>query len=341
MSDLAPKRLLYYSAILSKMTIENPTMPRPVIQWFPGHMQYTRRMIEQRMPDIDVVIEILDARLPGSSANIWLQQLTDNRPRLKLLNKSDCADPVRTTAWLAWYNAQSATRALPTNASDRVSVRVLEAECRALAPQRGGLARPLRVMICGVPNVGKSTLINAMTAKTQAKTADEAGVTREEQRIVLADDFYLWDTPGMLWPRIHVPQSGFNLAASGSVGRNAYDEELVALELLAYLKKHYAERLCARYQLMDDNLSAISDELLLELIGAQRGCKMAGGRVNTQKAADMILTDYRNGYLGRITLETPEEFENWCKIAEENDAKRAQEKAVRDKERRKKSAKRF
>lgn len=301
-------------------------------------MQYTRRVIEQRMPDIDVVIEILDARLPGSSANVLLQQLTDNRPRLKLLNKSDCADPARTAAWLAWYNAQSATRALATNAADRVSVRTLEAECRALVPQRGGLARPVRVMICGVPNVGKSTLINAMTAKTQAKAADEAGVTREEQRIVLADDFYLWDTPGMLWPRIHVPQSGFNLAASGSVGRNAYDEELVALELLNYLKVHYADRLNSRYQLKEDNLAEKQDEILLEMIGARRGCKMAGGHMNMQKAADILLTDYRNGYLGAITLETPEEFETWRKIAEENDAKRLEEKAARDKERRKKAA---
>lgn len=316
----------------------NMTYTAPVIQWFPGHMQHTRRIIEQRMEDIDVVIEILDARIPGSSSNILLQNLTGSRPRLKLLNKSDCADEAITQQWLRWYNAQNDTRAIAIAATQRADVRTLQTLCRELAPHRAGLVRPLRVLICGVPNVGKSTLINSMTGKSQAKAADEAGITRDEQRIVLEDDFYLWDTPGMLWPRIAVPQSGFNLAASGSVGRNAYDEELVALELLGYVKRHYPLRLQQRYALPEAELAHWLDEQLLHAIGQRRGAMMTGGRVNMQKAADLVITDYRSGHWGRISLETPEEFEQWTALAAQNDAVRAQEKLLRDKERRKKSA---
>ena len=247
------------------------------IQWFPGHMNSTRRLIEERVKDIDVVIEVLDARIPGSSFNPLLQQLTGHKPRMKLLNKQDVADPVKTQLWLDWYNAQPGTRAIAMDAEEIAPARRLVDACRQLAPNRGGMAKPMRVLICGVPNVGKSTLINTMSGKKQAKAADEAGVTKDEQRIVLDHDFYLWDTPGMLWPRISIEQSGFNLAASGSIGR-------------------------------------------------KRGCVMSGGRVNTQKAAEVVITDYRTHMLGRITLETPEEFEQWAAAAAIADAERAAKK---------------
>ncbi len=156
------------------------------------------------------------------------------------------------------------------------------------------------VLICGVPNVGKSTLINTMSGKKQAEAADEAGVTKDEQRIVLDASFYLWDTPGMLWPRISIAQSGFNLAASGSVGRNAYDEELVALELLLILQKHYPQNLEDRFKLGLGvaQIQALHDDELLEAIGRKRGCVMSGGRVNLQKAAEIVITDYRTHMLG-------------------------------------------
>lgn len=305
-----------------------PMTTTPTIQWFPGHMHSTRGLIARRVKDIDVVIEVLDARIPGSSCNPLLHSLSAHRPRLKLLNKQDVADPQRTRLWLDWYNAQSHTRAIGMDANDPQAARRLVQACRELAPQRGGMQRPLRVMICGVPNVGKSTLINSMSRKAQARAADEAGVTRDEQRIVLADDFYLWDTPGMLWPRIAVPQSGFNLAASGSVGRNAYDEELVALELLAYLQRHYGAALLQRYRLAlaADELAALPDDVLLEKIARQRGAVMAGGRLNMQKAAEIVLTDYRTHALGRITLETPEEFQRWSEAAAQADAQRQQQR---------------
>ena len=300
------------------------------IQWFPGHMRSTQKAIAARIADIDVVIELLDARLPGSSANPLLAELTGHKPTLKVLNKQDLADPERTQQWLAWYGAQPGTRALALDASDAAPARRLIEGCRALAPQRGGLAKPLRVLVCGVPNVGKSTLINTLKAKRQAKTGDEAGITKQEQRITLADDFYLWDTPGMLWPRIAVPQSGFHLAASGAVGRNAYDEELVALELLRRLQQHYAPLLEARYRLglAPAALAALPDEELLEAIGRKRGAVMAGGRVSRQKAAEIVLNDFRSGVLGRITLETPEEFTAWQAVAALEDAQRAARKAA-------------
>ena len=298
------------------------------IQWFPGHMNLTRKLIAERIKEIDVVIEVLDARLPGSSFNPLLQELTGHKPRVKLLNKQDVADPVQTQAWLDWYNAQPDTRAIAMDAEEVAPARRLVETCRQLAPNRGGMAKPMRVLICGVPNVGKSTLINTMSGKKQAKAADEAGVTKDEQRIVLDADFYLWDTPGMLWPRISIAQSGFNLAASGSVGRNAYDEELVALELLLILQKHYPQNLEDRFKLGLGvaKIQALHDDELLEAIGRKRGCVMSGGRVNLQKAAEIVITDYRTHMLGRITLETPEEFEQWAAVAAVADAERQAKK---------------
>ncbi len=301
------------------------------IQWFPGHMHSTRKAIAERIKDIDVVIELLDARLPGSSANPLLAELTGHKPSVKVLNKQDVADPERTPLWLDWYNARAETRAIALDASEPAPARRLIDACHQLAPQRGGMAKPMRVLICGIPNVGKSTLINTLSDKRQAKTGDEAGITKLEQRITLADDFYLWDTPGMLWPRITIAESGYKLAASGAVGRNAYDEEEVALELLAYLKLHYAPLLEARYHLGlgAEAIAALHDDELLEAIARKRGAVMSGGRVNLQKGAELVMTDLRSAVLGRMTLETPAEFEVWSAAAELKEAERAAKKAAR------------
>jgi ribosome biogenesis GTPase A len=190
----------------------------------------------------------------------------------------------------------------------------------------------LRVLICGIPNVGKSTLMNTLVGKKAAKTGDEAGITKMEQRINLASDFYLFDTPGMLWPKITVEQSGYHLAASGAVGRNAYDEEEVALELVKSLKGPYAELLAARYKLDDvAAIPSLHDDVLLTEIGRKRGAVMSGGRVNMQKAAEIVLNDFRSAVMGRITLETPEEFEQWRAVAQAAEAERQQKKAARKK----------
>ena len=297
------------------------------IQWFPGHMHLTRKAMAERMPDTDVVIELLDARLPGSSANPLLAELTAGRPTLKILNKQDLAEPDLTATWLAHYNALPGTRAIALDTHSTQVARSLIDACRALAPHRGGMVKPLRVLICGIPNVGKSTLLNTLKGQRLAKTGDEAGVTRTEQRVVLADDFYLYDTPGLLWPRIAVPESGVRLAASGAMGVNAYDDEVVALELLAYLKTHCPAALLARYKIPE--AGALQDEDLLTAMGRQRGAVQSGGRVQTDKAARILITDLRTGALGRITLETPEEFATWHASAIARDAEKARLKAER------------
>lgn len=310
---------------------ESPKDIPMAIQWFPGHMHSTRKAIAERIKDIDVVIEMLDARLPGSSANPLLSELTGHKPSVKVLNKQDVADPARTPLWLDWYNALPDTRAIGLDASEPAPARRLIDACHLLAPQRGGMAKPMRVLICGIPNVGKSTLINTLSQKSQAKTGDEAGITKLEQRITLADDFYLWDTPGMLWPRITIPESGYKLAASGAVGKNAYDEEEVVLELLAYLKRPYAHLLEARYRLglAPEAIAGMHEDELLELIARKRGAVMSGGRVNVQKGAELVLTDLRSAVLGRVTLETPAEFEVWRVAGEVKEAERAAKKAAR------------
>ncbi|MDR7272688.1 ribosome biogenesis GTPase A [Pelomonas saccharophila] len=304
------------------------------INWFPGHMNSTRQAIKDRVKaGLDVVIELLDARLPGSSSNPLLAALTTGRPSLKVLNKQDLADPAQTAAWLDFYNAQAHTRAIALDAGEKAPARALVKACRELAPLRGDMHKPLRVLICGIPNVGKSTLINTLVGKRAAKTGDEPGITKLEQKFVLENGFYLFDTPGMLWPRIAIEQSGYHLAASGAIGRNAFDEEEVALELIVVLKRHYPERLKERYGLAE--LGA--DDAVLEAIGVKRGAKIRGGAVQMHKAAEALLMDFRGGSLGRITLETPEEMSAWRRAAaEEEERKAAAAEAARlaDKERR-------
>jgi ribosome biogenesis GTPase A len=290
------------------------------IQWFPGHMHSTRRALVERLPDIDVVIELLDARLPGSSANPLLAELTRGKPALKLLNKQDLADPALTEEWLAHLQAQPDTRALALDAGDKAPARQLVPACRALAPLRGGMVKPLRVLICGIPNVGKSTLINTLLGKATAKTGDEAGITRTEQKLMLASDVALFDTPGLLWPRIVVEQGGWHLAASGAIGRNAYDDVEVALALLGRVRPRYGDRLLARYGL--DAFSGERDEDLLADIARRRGGLRRGGQPDLQKAAEIAIHDFRSGAWGRITLETPQEFAQWLAAGQARDAER-------------------
>ena len=302
------------------------------IQWFPGHMHTTRKAITERVKaGIDVVIELLDARLPGASANPLLAELTLGKPALKILNKQDLADAAITALWLAHYNARPETRAIALDAGETAPAARLITACRGLAPLRGGMVKPLRVLICGIPNVGKSTLINTLMGKKATKTGDEAGITKIEQRIVLASDVTLFDTPGMLWPKIIVPRSGYLLAASGAVGRNAYDEQEVALELLETLQPRYADRLLARYRLAMPaaDLSLLPAEALMDAIARQRGLVRTGGRLDLQKAAEVVLNDFRAAALGPITLETPEQHQAWLAAGLAEEAARQAIKAGR------------
>ncbi len=290
------------------------------IQWYPGHMHKAKKAIMERLKSVDMVIEVLDARLPASSANPLLAKLSADKPKLKILNKQDLADAQRTDLWLAEYQAQSQTQAIALDASDRQAAAKLIAACRALVPHRKGLDKPLRVLICGIPNVGKSTLINGMLGKKGAKTGNEPGITKAEQRLILADDFWLYDTPGMLWPKIIVEEAGYHLAASGAVGRNALDEETVALELLDYLRRHYLTLLQARYQADLSTSPHWRDDEWLDWIGRKRGALLTGGRIDYQKAAERVLTDFRDGQIGCITLETPNQWAVWLKAGQQREA---------------------
>ena len=299
------------------------------IQWFPGHMNKAKKAISDRLKSVDMVIEMLDARLPASSENPLLAQLSKGKPKLKILNKQDLADPERTAVWLDYFNSREQTNAIALDSSEKSAAPKITAACRALVPNRKGIDKPLRVLICGIPNVGKSTLINGMIGKKSAKTGNEPGITKAEQRLFLADDFWLYDTPGMLWPKIIVEQSGYNLAASGAVGRNALDEEEVALELLDYLRRHYLPLLQARYAADKDPSSHWDDTSWLEWIARKRGALLGGGRVNYQKAAENVLTDFREGAIGRITLETPRQWEEWLKAARKKEAELKAEREAR------------
>ena len=292
-------------------------------------MNKAKKAIADRLKSVDMVIEMLDARLPASSENPLLAQLSKGKPKLKILNKQDLADPERTAVWLDYFNSREQTNAIALDSSEKSAAPKITAACRALVPNRKGIDKPLRVLICGIPNVGKSTLINGMIGKKSAKTGNEPGITKAEQRLFLADDFWLYDTPGMLWPKIIVEQSGYNLAASGAVGRNALDEEEVALELLDYLRRHYLPLLQARYAADKDPSSHWDDTSWLEWIARKLGALLGGGRVNYQKAAENVLTDFREGAIGRITLETPRQWEEWLKAARKKEAELKAAREVR------------
>ncbi|KAF0812445.1 Ribosome biogenesis GTPase A [Andreprevotia sp. IGB-42] len=290
------------------------------IQWFPGHMNAARKQVMETMAKVDMVIEIVDARAPVSSTNPMLEKLRMHRQRpvLKILNKADLADPALNRIWLEWFRAQPATEAILLGEGDKgAAVRRIPELCRKIVPHRTGGVKPVRILILGIPNVGKSTLMNILLNRKVAKVADTPGVTQHIQRIDLADGMIVYDTPGLLWPKIEYEDFGYRLAMAGSVGRNAYNEEDVAWFAIETLSKRYPELLKQRYKL--DSLD-VELEALFHQIGRKRGAMLGGGRVDTQKTADLILTDFRSGTLGRITLETPEDLENLVPIvdAEEN-----------------------
>jgi ribosome biogenesis GTPase A len=277
------------------------------IQWFPGHMNSARKKAAEAMEFIDVVIEMLDARLPEASSNPLIAELRllRQRPCLKILNKADLADPVVTQAWLDYYNKQAGVRAVALsckNADDAAKVPKL---CLPLVPHRNSTHKPLRMMIMGIPNVGKSTLMNMLLKRRVANVGDEPAVTKSQQCHKLNDRMTLTDSPGLLWPKIEKPEDGLKLAAIHAIGRNATIDEEVAEYLAAVLLARYPGLLAARYDLDEQGMDGVD---VIAAIAKKRGCllKGRGGEPDLEKAAMILLTEYRNGKLGRISLETPE-----------------------------------
>ncbi len=272
------------------------------IEWYPGHMTKARREIAAVIQGFDVIIEVLDARLPASSANPMLQQLRRNKPCIKVLNKEDLADPSVTRKWVRHFDRESGIRALPLNATNRQIAGQITKLCRQLAPHRGQPGKSLRAMVIGIPNVGKSTLINTLAGKRIAKVGDKPAITTAQQQINLRNGIFVSDTPGLLWPDMRNQLSAYRLATSGAIGDNAIDPPDVALFALDYMMRRYPQALAERYKF--EELPPSPADILAE-IGRRRGCLVSGGEVDPYRAAELFLRELRGGVLGRISLEEP------------------------------------
>lgn len=281
----------------------------PSIQWFPGHMAKTRRLITENLKQVDLILEITDARIPQSSRNPELDRWVAGKPRIIMMNKSDNADGNITNQWLAYYKKQGiAALACDCKTGNGTKefmplVRNVLSDVIKRRNEKGMTGRAVRIMVVGIPNVGKSSFINRMAGGRRAKVEDRPGVTRGRQWISLSNELELMDMPGVLWPKFEDPLVGEKLAFTGAVKDDVLDIELLAARLLAYMAEGYPERLKERYKV--DDFSGMNGFELLELVGKKRGMLISGGEVNTERAAITVVDEYRSGKLGKITFEKP------------------------------------
>lgn len=282
------------------------------IQWFPGHMTKTKRQIQTSLKLVDSVAEILDARIPLSSKNPDLQKLIQNKPKVVLLNKCDMANQTATSRWIDYYASQGITAIAVDCKSGKGLNKFAPAVNNVLSERRErlkakGMVNPmLRIMIVGIPNVGKSSFINRVAKQNRAKVEDRPGVTRGNQWYSIAKNIEMLDTPGVLWPKFDDKIVGERLAFTGAVKDQILDTELLAVRLLDFLRSLKPADFIARFKLEDIDLDAIDSYELLNVIGKKRGMLISGGEINTERAAIMLLDEFRSGKLGRITLEMPE-----------------------------------
>ncbi len=290
------------------------------IQWFPGHMNAARKEVAKRMEAIDVVIEVLDARAPEASSNPMITELRRHRQRpcLKVLNKADLADPPVTKSWLHLYNQEDGVNAVALSCHKPGQAAKIPKLCQPLAPSRTSSIKPLRMLIMGIPNVGKSTFLNQLLKRRFAKVGNEPAVTRVQQRYSLNDRMTFIDSPGLLWPKITDPIVGYKLATIHAIGSNAVVDEDIAEFLATILLVRYPLLLTKRYKCEIDGLDGHG---VLDAIGRKRGCLRKGksGEIDREKAARILLTEFRNGTLGRISLEIPNANESLSTSAIEND----------------------
>jgi ribosome biogenesis GTPase A len=294
-------------------------MPQTSINWFPGHMNRARREIADAIRKVDVVIELVDARLPLSSRNPLLAELAAQKPILTVLAKADLADPETTRAWLEAFRGPTP---LALSMSDPKAVRSIPTRCRSLAPHRGGPGRTLRTLVVGIPNVGKSTLINTLTGRRIAKVGDRPAITRRAQRFELDSDLSIFDSPGVLWPKLDDQEGARRLAASGAIGEAAFEPVDIAGWAVCFLVDRYRAPLAARFDLaaqIDEILEQTSDDpadasravALLEAIGRKRGALRSGGHVDLDRAADLFLRELRGGRIGAISFEAPQDHPSY------------------------------
>jgi len=272
------------------------------VQWFPGHMHRARKQIAELMVKVDVVLEVLDARLPGYSDNPMLRELRGTKPCIKLLNKSDLADPAVILAWKEFFKREKGIVPLEISATNPKDVRKIIPMIPKMVPSRNFLAQPINCLIAGIPNVGKSTLMNTLIGRKVARAANQAAITTKKKRVHLSDEITLYDTPGVLWPKIENRTASFMLAGSGAVRETAMDNEEVAEFVGNYLLKEYSELLKIRYKLQVLPENGLQ---LILAVGKARGCLVKGGDVDATKAASILLGELRSGQLGRISLEKP------------------------------------
>ena len=283
------------------------------LQWYPGHMAKTRRLIEENLKMIDVVVEILDARIPFSGRNPNFDDIIKSKPRLLVMNKADLADRERTDKWIEWYRNRG-IKVIPISCTTGMGINKVLSEARALVAERierdaqKGRTRTLKLMMVGIPNVGKSSLINRLLGKASTKTGDRPGVTKGKQWLKIKGDAELLDTPGILPPKFEDQELAKRLAYTGAIKDEIMNRELLAYSLCEYLRDEYTSALCERYKIKDD-ISVLEGYEVLELIGRRRGFVISGGEVDMERAANMVLDELRGCKIGNITLEVPEQFE--------------------------------
>ena len=283
---------------------------RMIIQWYPGHMTKTRRQIEADLKQVDAICEIVDARIPMSSRNPDIDSICGNKPRIIVLNRMDLADPEATKRWLAYFRSKGMA-ALATDCKTKKGISNFQPAVRSVLKEKierdaaKGMHRPLRVMIVGIPNVGKSTLINQISRRKGAKAENRPGVTRGKQWVTVDSGLLLLDTPGILWPKFEDPEVGMLLAYTGAVKENIIDTEELAYHLIERLWKFYPETVRQRYKV--DIPQDTPGYVLLEEAGRKRGFLLARGEINTERMAKVLLDEYRSGKLGHFTFEVPEE----------------------------------
>lgn len=280
------------------------------IQWFPGHMAKTRRLIADNLKLVDVVLELVDARLPLSSRNPEIDKIVNNKPRILIMNKADIADDTANKKWLSYFKQNGIEAVLCDSLSGNGIKEVTDAIDMVLKEkfdkdrQRGIIKSSVKMMIVGIPNVGKSSLINRLAKRAAAKTGDRPGITTAKQWIRLSGKYELLDTPGILWPKFEDKQAARNIAFTGGIKDEILDIEEIACFLLEYLRDHYENMLKERYKIIED-ISSMPGYEMLELVGKKRGALLSGGRINTFKAAGFVLDDFRSAKIGRISLEIP------------------------------------
>ncbi|MAM88746.1 MAG: ribosome biogenesis GTPase YlqF [unclassified Hahellaceae] len=296
------------------------------IQWYPGHMHKAQKEMKQMLPQVDLLIEILDARIPFSSENPAIANLRGVKPCIKVLSKSDLADPAATELWQAFLEQERGVKTLATTTDEPGRIKGITDLCRRMVPEKAGGVQNITAMVVGIPNVGKSTIINTLAGRTVAKTGNEPAVTKSQQRINLGGGVMLLDTPGILWPKIENPNSSYRLAATGAIKNTAMEYDDVAFFVAAYLITAYPELLRERFQL--DSVPD-TDVEFLEMAAARRGALRSGGRVDFHKISEVLVNELRAGKLGRITLETPSMIQAEDIIIAEAHARKAADAAER------------